>query len=69
MMRLKRGGEWWVLATAVLLSMILVAAIAVLASVPPVSRDALVHHLAVPKLWLEHGSIYEMPGMEFSYYP
>jgi len=68
-MRLKRGGEWWVLATAVLLSMILVAAIAVLASVPPVSRDALVHHLAVPKLWLEHGSIYEMPGMEFSYYP
>jgi len=68
-MRLKRGGEWWVLATEVLLSMILVAAIAVLASVPPVSRDALVHHLAVPKLWLEHGSIYEMPGMEFSYYP
>ena len=27
--------------------------IMLLASVPPVSRDALTHHLAVPKLWVE----------------
>ena len=44
-------------------------ATALLASVPPVSRDALTHHLAVPKLYLEHGGIYEIPHLNFSYYP
>ena len=48
---------------------VLILAIVVLSSVPPVSRDALVHHLAVPKLWLQHGGIYEMPDKVFSYYP
>jgi len=48
---------------------VLILAIAVLSSVPPVSRDALIHHLAVPKLWLQHGGIYEMPDKVFSYYP
>ena len=43
--------------------------IIVLSLVPPISRDALVHHLAVPKLYLQHGGIYEIPSMEFSYYP
>jgi hypothetical protein len=51
-----------------LLAMLVVATI-ILASVPPVSRDALVHHLAVPKLYLKHGGIYEIPGAQFSYYP
>ncbi|MCG2778088.1 MAG: hypothetical protein L6406_20645 [Desulfobacterales bacterium] len=41
----------------------------ILASVPPVSKDALVHHLAVPELYLKHGGIYEIPSMSFSYYP
>ena len=41
----------------------------VLASVPPVSRDALTHHLAVPKLWAEAGGIVEIPHVLFSYYP
>lgn len=36
---------------------------------PPVSRDALIHHLAVPKLWLKHGGFYETPWANFSYYP
>jgi len=36
---------------------------------PPISRDALIHHLAIPKLWLLHGGFYEMPWAEFSYYP
>lgn len=36
---------------------------------PPISRDALIHHLAVPKLWLKHGGIYEIPWAEYSYYP
>ena len=48
---------------------ILVLAIALLAWVPPVSRDALIHHLAIPKLWIEHGGIYEIPESSFSYYP
>jgi hypothetical protein len=52
-----------------LLLLTLVAAICILAWVPPVSRDALVHHLAIPKLWLKQGGIYEMPDMVISYYP
>jgi hypothetical protein len=47
----------------------LVGAVVILASVPPTGKDALVHHLAVPKLYLKHGGIYEIPHMVFSYYP
>lgn len=36
---------------------------------PPISRDALIHHLAIPKLWLINGGYYEMPWASFSYYP
>lgn len=36
---------------------------------PPISRDALIHHLAIPKLWLKHGGFYEMPWADYSYYP
>ncbi len=41
----------------------------VLASVPPISRDALTHHLFIPKLWLQHGGIFEIPHLDVSYYP
>jgi hypothetical protein len=41
----------------------------ILASVPPISRDALIHHLAMPKMYLSHGGIYEIPSMHFSYFP
>jgi len=47
----------------------LVLSILILASTPPVSRDALVHHLAIPKLYLKKGAIYEIPDIPFSYYP
>ena len=47
----------------------LIGSIIILSSVPPVSRDALTHHLAVPKLYLNHGGIYEIPSIIFSYYP
>ncbi len=47
----------------------LIASIVVLSAVPPVSKDELVHHLAVPKLYLKHGGMYEIPFMPFSYYP
>jgi len=49
--------------------LILVLSISVLAWVPPVSRDALIHHLAIPKLWIAHGGIYEIPEFSFAYYP
>ena len=48
---------------------ILVITIIILSCVPPVSRDALTHHLAVPKLYIDHGGIYEIPTLKFSYYP
>lgn len=41
----------------------------ILSWVPPVSKDALVQHLAIPKLYLKHGGIYEIPTMPYSYYP
>jgi 4-amino-4-deoxy-L-arabinose transferase-like glycosyltransferase len=40
-----------------------------LSSVPPVSRDALTHHLRVPQLYIDHGGMIELPAIEFSYYP
>jgi len=36
---------------------------------PPISRDAIIHHLAIPRLWLIHGGFYEIPWADFSYYP
>ena len=48
---------------------ILIVSIVILSCVPPVSKDALTHHLAVPKLYLKHGGIYEIPFAGFSYYP
>ena len=55
--------------TLLLLLVALLGSIALLAWVPPVSRDALTHHLAVPKLYLQNGGIYEIPSIKFSYYP
>jgi hypothetical protein len=48
---------------------VLVVSIVFLSCVPPVSKDALTHHLAVPNLYLKHGGIYEIPSMVVSYYP
>jgi len=47
----------------------LIAAIVLLCLVPPVSKDALTHHLAVPKLYMEHGGIHEIPSIPASYNP
>jgi hypothetical protein len=47
----------------------LVIVVMVMAAVPPVSRDALTHHLAIPKLWIENGGIVALPNLVFSYYP
>src|SRR5512139_1291296 len=47
----------------------LILCVVVLSWVPPVGKDELVHHLAVPKLYLKHGEMMEIPFMPFSYYP
>lgn len=36
---------------------------------PIISRDALIYHLFVPKLWLEAGRIVEIPWHEWSHFP
>ena len=54
---------WGILLGGVVLLIILMCA------VPPVSRDALTHHLYVPKLYLQNGGIFEIPHIKFSYYP
>ncbi|HBZ54809.1 MAG TPA: hypothetical protein DEO88_05340, partial [Syntrophobacteraceae bacterium] len=55
---------------AVVVALAFVAtAILLLAAVPPVDRDALTHHLAVPKLYLQQGGMVEIPWVPFSYYP
>jgi len=53
----------------ILLLLGLISATIILGSVPPVDRDALTHHLFVPKLWLSYGAIHEIPEIPFSYYP
>ncbi|PIE48282.1 MAG: hypothetical protein CSA42_00065, partial [Gammaproteobacteria bacterium] len=45
------------------------SAIVLLCCTPPMSRDALTHHLYVPSLYILHGGIYEIPEIEFSYFP
>ena len=65
----KTGTIYWINASLLGLMTVLIALIVILSLVPPVSKDALVHHLAVPKLYLKHGGMYEIPFMPFSYFP
>jgi len=41
----------------------------ILALTPPIARDALIHHLAIPKLWIMRGGFYDTPWAVYSYYP
>ncbi len=59
----------WMSIVCLIMILGVVGSILLLAAVPPVSRDALTHHLAVPKLWIENGGIVEIPNLDFSYYP
>jgi len=47
----------------------LVLSVSILAHVPPVSRDALTQHLAVPKIYLQNGKLTELPDIVSSYNP
>ena len=48
---------------------ILLLIVIILSLLPPIATDALVHHLAIPKLWLLNGGFYEIKWSVFSYYP
>ncbi len=65
----KPATVWCFKALLLTLLVVLILSIIILAWVPPVSKDALVHHLTVPKLYLKHGGVHEIPSMVFSYYP
>ena len=41
----------------------------VLGLLPPISRDELTHHLAIPRLYAEAGRIIEVPIAPYAYYP
>lgn len=51
------------------LIIILIIAVFILSATPPISTDALTHHLYVPKLWIQQGSVDPIPYISFSYYP
>ena len=51
------------------LVILLIGVVLLMGWVPPISRDALTHHLAVPKLYVKHGAMVEIPSLAFSYYP
>ncbi|MBU2548677.1 MAG: glycosyltransferase family 39 protein [Proteobacteria bacterium] len=36
---------------------------------PPLERDELIHHLAIPQIWIQAGRFVETPWAAFSYYP
>jgi len=40
-----------------------------LAATAPASRDALIHHLAIPKIYIGHQGFVDLPFALFSYYP
>jgi hypothetical protein len=66
---MKHQLRYWIKGALLILITVVVICIVILAGVPPVSRDALIHHLAIPKLYLKHGGIYEIPNFMWSYYP
>lgn len=55
-----------ILAFAIFLLYVIVILISL---TPPIARDALIHHLAIPKLWLVNGGFYDIKWAVFSYYP
>jgi 4-amino-4-deoxy-L-arabinose transferase-like glycosyltransferase len=58
------------LATTICIAILTLLLIEIILSLtPPIARDTLIHHLAIPKLWLENGGFYEIKWADFSYFP
>jgi hypothetical protein len=60
------GRLGWSIWTALLVILITELVLGVL---PPISRDELTHHLAIPKLYAKAGRIIEVPMAPYAYYP
>ncbi len=69
MNRLAGGKEYFIKVILCLMIFLFLFVESILAFTPPVARDVLIHHLAIPKLWIIHGGFYETPWAEYSYYP
>jgi hypothetical protein len=63
-----KGVGWigWSIWLAILIVIVLEF---VLGLLPPISRDELTHHLAIPKLYAKAGRIIEVPMAPYAYYP
>jgi hypothetical protein len=59
----------WLRGSVALLLFGVVALETLLATLPLAATDALIHHLAVPRWWLESGAISQIPWHEWSFYP
>lgn len=66
--RLVSGGRFGTLIPSAVLILWL-GMLAILQAAPVTSRDALIHHLAVPKWWVAANSIFEIEWHSWSYYP
>ena len=62
------GRSVWELSASLLLGILLLAGF-VLTLTPETGKDALIYHLAVPKLYLLHHGFYFIPGNAFAGYP
>jgi hypothetical protein len=62
------GRSIWELSALFLLGILLLAGF-VLTLTPEIGKDALIYHLAVPKLYLQHLGFYFIPGNVFAGYP
>ena len=65
---LPKGAGWlgWSLWAALV---VIIIAECLLGFLPPISRDELTHHLAIPKLYANSGRIIEVPMASYAYYP
>jgi hypothetical protein len=61
--------EYFVKVILLVMIFLFISAAFILALMPPIARDALIHHLAIPKLWIVNGGFYETPWAVYSYYP
>jgi dolichyl-phosphate-mannose-protein mannosyltransferase len=63
-----RQTNWvgWALWAAIFAILVVEVALGLL---PPMSRDELTHHLAIPRLYAEAGRIIEVPIAPYAYYP
>jgi hypothetical protein len=67
--RAKANWERLFFQTCILVSLLILSVGFCLAFLPPTQKDALIQHLAVPKLYLEQGGIVPFPFITPSYYP